>query len=142
MRFLIAVFLLCFCFQSEIYGRDVPGEGPAEKSVQTPLMRGKDAKKLLDEQPGEVIVVDVRTPGEYAGGHIPGARNINFFGPGFEEDILKLPKDKKILLYCKTGRRSEAATEFLVSAGYENPYSLINGLEAWEDAGGKLEKAE
>jgi phage shock protein E len=70
------------------------------------------------------VVIDVRTAEEFAAGHLEGATNIPF------EDIvtgvgqLKLAKDSKILLYCRSGRRSGIAQESLIAAGYSG---TLNG---------------
>ncbi len=71
-------------------------------------------KKILDE--GGALI-DVRTPREYAAGAIPGAQNIPLNGiPAILE---QLPKNKPVLLYCRSGARSELAQRYLAQAGYE-----------------------
>jgi len=70
------------------------------------------------------VVIDVRTPGEYAGGHLEGAANIPLNVIGSVKD--GLPEDRKtpILLYCHSGARSASATSILKRAGYENVHNL------------------
>lgn len=103
-------------------------------------IEAKQAAELIKEKKQDLVVVDVRTPGEFAQGHIAGSQNINFFGPRFDMDIMKLPKDKPVLLYCKTGRRSEAAAGLLKEAGHDDILNLKGGVDAWLKMGGKLEK--
>ncbi len=74
----------------------------------------------------ETIVVDVREAFEYAGGHYPGAINI----PPAEimsgaKKLDKVPKDTKIILYCKSGARSNVAKVHLSRLGFTN---LVNGI--------------
>lgn len=136
MRVIIVLLFLFFPF-SQTYAREEAPTPAASDEVAIKFITGNQAKKLLAENKS-VIVVDVRTPAEFAEKHLVNAANINFFGADFEKDILKLPKDAPIILYCKSGRRSEAATEFLTQQGYANAMSLKNGMAALEDADMKL----
>ena len=73
---------------------------------------------LLMEREIGYIILDVRTPEEYAAGHIPNAINIPNETIGASE-ISALPdKDQLILVYCRSGRRSKEAAQKLVSLGY------------------------
>ena len=98
------------------------------------------AKALLAEPPAGLIIVDVRTPQEFQQGHLPGARNMDFFGGSFERQSQALPKDAPVLLYCRTGKRSAAAAKTLGEAGVTRIYHMHQGIEAWQQAGLPLEK--
>lgn len=100
----------------------------------------KQARKMLREKIPGLIILDVRTPGEYADGHISDARNMNFFGPDFEREIAALPKEAPIIVYCNSGRRSEAAAEMLRDAGFQNVYDMRQGMSGWRKAGLPVEK--
>jgi rhodanese-related sulfurtransferase len=82
----------------------------------------------------------VRTPDEFRLGHLPGARNMDFFGGRFDVDAAALPKDQPVLLYCRTGRRSAEAAETLEKAGVTTILHMSQGIEAWQKAGLPLEK--
>ena len=85
-------------------------------------------------QPG-ITLLDVRTPEEYAEGHIKGAVNINLFDEAFKEKVLKeLPKDKTVFVYCRSGRRSMSAAEILAAEGYK-VVNLEDGIIGWQRAG-------
>ena len=76
----------------------------------------------------DVIVVDVRTPEEYAEGHIPGAINIDWKAGHFAEQAeVLLDKDKTIALYCIRARRSKFAAKELLNMGYKNVIELQDG---------------
>lgn len=79
----------------------------------------QEAKQIMDTETGYVII-DVRTPEEYAEGHVPGAIVI----PNTEIESraeMELPdKDQLILVYCRSGRRSKMAAQILVELGYTN----------------------
>jgi thioredoxin len=64
-------------------------------------------------------LLDVRTSGEYGGGHLPQAKNIDFRSPKFSEEVDQLPKDKPVFVYCLSGGRSAQAAEILRAKGYQ-----------------------
>jgi len=81
-----------------------------------------------------VQLVDVRTKEEYEEGHISNALLIDYYSYNFEEQaIAKLSKEKTVAVYCRSGRRSAAATRKLVKLGYE-VVNLDGGILAWERA--------
>ena len=81
-----------------------------------------------------VQLVDVRTKEEYEEGHISNALLIDYYSYNFEEQALaKLSKEKTVAVYCRSGRRSAAATRKLVKLGYE-VVNLDGGILAWERA--------
>ncbi len=86
----------------------------------------------------DVQIIDVRTPEEFAQGHIENAININIMDNNFETEISKLDKSKKTLVYCKSGGRSSDAAQKLSSMGFENISNLEGGLLAWQNAGLKV----
>ena len=87
------------------------------------------------------VVLDVRTPAEYAEGHIPGTNfNIDVLEDSYTEMALKnLPKEKPVALYCRSGNRSKKAARILVEKGYE-VVELGSGFRGWVAAGNKTEK--
>ena len=82
-----------------------------------------------------VQLVDVRTPQEYAEGHIDGALNINVQSDDFKELAQReLSKDSTVLVYCRSGRRSLDAAEMLTRLGY-NVVNLKGGIIEWKEDG-------
>ncbi|MBQ6861707.1 MAG: rhodanese-like domain-containing protein [Alistipes sp.] len=79
----------------------------------------------------EVQLVDVRTPSEYAEGHISGAVNMDVQGESFAEQVETLDKERPVALYCRSGRRSKLAAEQVVKAGYE-VVELNGGILSWQ----------
>jgi rhodanese-related sulfurtransferase len=88
-------------------------------------------------QPG-VVVVDVRTPAEYAAGHLDGAINIDVESPTFAAQIAELDKDATYAVYCRTGRRSAVATGTMAESGFTKVYNLEGGLADLASAGGQV----
>jgi rhodanese-related sulfurtransferase len=94
------------------------------------------AKEMIDR--GEVFILDVRTPEEYASGHIKNSTLLAVQDiPANELDIKlkELPKDKKILVYCRSGRRSATASTILVNNGFSQVYNMQGGIADWMNAG-------
>jgi rhodanese-related sulfurtransferase len=86
------------------------------------------------EQPGTTIV-DVRTPEEFAAGHLAGAVNVDVEGPGFADAVAGLDPAGTYAVYCRSGNRSGVAVSYLVDHGFESVFHLAGGITAWESAG-------
>jgi phage shock protein E len=76
---------------------------------------------------GKGIILDVRTPEEYAGGNVPGAANIDFYGSQFDAQLQKLDPAKEYYIYCASGNRSGKAARIMAEKGFKKVYSLSNG---------------
>ncbi|UAB78792.1 rhodanese-like domain-containing protein [Erythrobacter sp. SCSIO 43205] len=90
-----------------------------------------EAKALLEGESAPQVI-DVRTPEEFAAGHIEGATNINFMSGDFAAEIAKLDKSQPYLLHCKSGNRSAKALAEMESQGFENIAHMTGGYDAWE----------
>jgi|TARA_B100001094_G_scaffold179525_1_gene173822 phage shock protein E len=78
----------------------------------------------------ELTIIDVRTPEEFMSGHIEGSKNIEWQEISSIENIID--KNKKIFLYCRSGNRSQKATNILLSIGYKDVTNLGSLKEASE----------
>lgn len=81
------------------------------------------------------VVLDVRTPQEYQGGHIEDAVNIDWNGSNFEQQVSKLDKNKPVFVYCHAGGRSAAAAGKLEQMGFTKVYDLEGGMMNWRNLG-------
>jgi len=90
------------------------------------------AKEMIDADPS-LAILDVRTEGEYAEGHIEGAINIPV--EELEQRLDELDKERGILVYCRSGFRSEQACEMLIEGGFRKVYNMEGGIIAWMGAG-------
>ena len=88
-------------------------------------------------QPG-VTVIDVRTPEEFAAGHLDGAVNMNVEGPDFDARIATLDTAGTVAVYCRSGRRSAAAADRMAGAGFTTIVNLDGGLADLQAAGGRI----
>jgi rhodanese-related sulfurtransferase len=83
----------------------------------------------------DAVVVDVRTPQEYAAGHIDGAVNIDISDPTFDQQVEALPADATYVVYCRSGNRSAQAAAAMAEAGLTDVYDVRTGLAAIAEAG-------
>lgn len=104
---------------------------PAEVAGEAVYRRitAAEAKARMDSG-DELIILDVRTPGEYAEGHIAGAVLLPV--DSINEDVTELLSDKnaEILVYCRSGNRSQVAANLLVGLGYTRVYDF-GGINSW-----------
>ena len=105
-------------------------EPVAAQSLASRDVSVSEAKALLegDDAPQ---VIDVRTPEEFAAGHIEGATNINFLSDDFEAEIARLDKSEPYLLHCKSGNRSAKALAEMERQGFENIAHMTDGYDGW-----------
>lgn len=80
-----------------------------------------------------VTVIDVRTPEEFAAGHIPGAININVESDDFVGQIALLDPTASYAVYCRSGNRSRAAINIMTLAGFTSLVGLEGGVGAWTE---------
>ncbi|WP_297792708.1 rhodanese-like domain-containing protein [uncultured Eudoraea sp.] len=77
------------------------------------------------------VLIDVRTPEEYADGHLENAININWYDEDFIDQFKDIEKGKTVYVYCKKGGRSSSAAELLNSSGYKDVVDLLGGYDAY-----------
>jgi phage shock protein E len=87
--------------------------------------------------PGTTII-DVRTPEEYAQGHLPGAVNVDVSSPDFAARIATLDPAAPYAVYCRSGNRSGVAVAAMAEQGFTAAYHLVGGIGAWQEAGGEV----
>ena len=90
----------------------------------------------------DFVILDVRTPAEFAAGHIAGARLLDFNAPDFADRIKELPRDKTYLVYCRSGSRSAKAVKVMRDAGFSDLINMGGGMLDWEKVGLPVAKSE
>lgn len=93
----------------------------------------EEAHALVDAE--EVVVLDVRTPEEYAAGHIDGAVLVDFQADDFADRIDALDRDTTYVLYCRSGNRSAQARALMADLGFRDVTDVAGGFQAWQAAG-------
>ena len=86
----------------------------------------------------DVVILDVREQSEYDAGHIPGVTLIPL--NDVPNRLSEIPKDKPVIVTCRSGNRSGQATDFLRQQGYTNVHNMTGGINAWQQAGYAVEK--
>lgn len=84
------------------------------------------------------VVLDVRTPGEFAAGHLEGAKLIDVNGADFDAQIAQLDKAVPYAVYCRSGNRSGTAINKMVKAGFSDTVHLSGGIGAWQSQSGAV----
>ncbi|OEF96962.1 rhodanese-like domain-containing protein [Desulfuribacillus alkaliarsenatis] len=87
----------------------------------------QEANSLMEKE--NYVMIDVRTPEEFAEGHVPGSINIPV--GEIEERLDELDRDKSYLMMCRVGVRSERARDILVENGFGNVYNIKGGIIEW-----------
>lgn len=106
------------------------GKGNAAGAAPVSVLSVPEFKKVITDK--NIQLVDVRTPEEYAQGHIDGALNINVNSGDFSALIGKqLDKNKPVAVYCRSGVRSQTASGVLKDLGFKKIYDLKGGFIAW-----------
>jgi rhodanese-related sulfurtransferase len=95
----------------------------------------EEANMMLMASSFFIIVIDVRTPEEYTGGYIDNAINVDFNSDNFSDEINRFDQDKIYLIYCRSGKRSAAASNVMAKLGFKNIYNMTGGILAWEATG-------
>jgi len=101
-----------------------------------------DAAHFNTHRKDGAVVLDVRSPDEFARGHVAGAVNIDINAPGFASKVADFDKSKPILVNCHAGSRGAIASAELAKLGFKTVCNLEGGLSAWEKAGNTAEKVE
>ncbi len=116
------------------YVAPVPPEGLGEIVKLEP----QEFQKIL----GEATLVDIRTPEEFAEGHLKGAVLINYKKRTFPDYINVIDKEKPVAIYCRSANRSGKAAYIMQNLGFKKVYDLAGGIKAWKKAGLPIETTD
>lgn len=108
-------------------------------TAQINLLDANTFEKMLKTDK-TIQLIDVRTPGEFAEGHIEGTVNYDFYAADFAQKIGKLDKNRPVMVYCAAGGRSASAAGQFKKLGFAKVYDLDGGMGAWKKAGKKTVK--
>ncbi|MGE4374441.1 MAG: rhodanese-like domain-containing protein [Methanoculleus sp.] len=121
----LGITLACACL-----GSDPDREKPGSKVIHP-----AEAAIMIEDMENDLgfVIIDLRTADEFAGGHIPGAINID--AATFPEQIERLDPDGTYLIYCRRGMRSAGVHKLMDKAGFREVYEIEGGISAWQAAG-------
>ena len=93
---------------------------------------------FVEIQDSDYTLIDVRTQDEFDLGHIHNAINLDFYSETFQKEILSLPKNEKIILYCRTNNRSNKTANILKENGYRDIIVIRGGITEWVKNGNDI----
>lgn len=93
---------------------------------------------FVEIQDSDYTLIDVRTQDEFDLGHIDSAINLDFYSETFQNDILSLPKNETIVLYCRTNNRSSKTANILKENGFKEISVLEGGITEWVKNGNDI----
>ncbi len=113
---------------------------PAKKEKESGGAERISLERFEEMRKGkDVVVLDVRTPEEFAEGHVPGAVNVPIAADDFEQRVAALEKDKTYLVMCGVGVRSKTACGKMKDLNLKAVYDFSGGMKAWKGAGKPVE---
>ena len=120
----IAILSLIFIFSCEL--------------LSSPEINIISESDFIELQDSEYTLIDVRTQDEFDLGHINSAINLDFYSDTFKNNILSLPKNETIVLYCRTNNRSSKTATILQENGYRNILVIKGGISEWVKNGNDI----
>ena len=148
---LLAVLLLAGCAPAapaapatEAATAAQPGSAAAPAGQEAPLdlaslPRDLDVQTTAElAQRSDVVILDVREQDEWDAGHIPGALFIPM--SEIQGRLSEVPKDKTVIVQCRSGNRSSQVTDYLQQQGFTNVRNMAGGINQWQAAGLPVEQ--
>lgn len=99
------------------------------------LIDATAANEMLAAPPDGLVVLDVRTPEEFAAGRLNGAQLLDFQSAAFVDELGALDRDTPYLVYCRSGNRSAQAVAKMQELGFTTVFEMAGGVTAWQEAG-------
>ena len=93
------------------------------------------ASEIIDDGPDDLVVLDIRTPEEFAQARLAGAINIDYYAADFQAKLRELDPEKTYVVYCRTGNRSGSAMPVLQDLGFQRLYEIDGGIARWYEDG-------
>jgi rhodanese-related sulfurtransferase len=131
LKFLFLLVLPALLFLPAMIGTSGAGSDPGRN------VDPGEAHALILKNKGnrDFVVLDVRTPGEFAKGHLDGAVLVDYRSAGFREEMAGFDRTKTYLVYCRTGHRSTRALGIMSELGFRSYYHLEGGITRWAEEG-------
>jgi len=124
------IFLACFITAGMGF---VAGPAAWAAAEDGPFPEEISVAQAKEKLHAGALILDVRQPEEYASGHIPGATLIPL--GQLEKRANELPRDREIVVVCRSGGRSAMGRDILKKAGFTKVASMAQGMNAWKAAG-------
>ncbi len=114
--------------------------GCAERITAIQVIKDISVKEVYDsigknKDNQSFIIIDVRTPEEFANEHIENALNLDYYSDKFRDELNKLDKEKTYLIYCRSGNRSGKALSTMKELAFREVYNMLGGIIQWKAEG-------
>lgn len=129
ITYAIPIFIICLGF--------ILPPLSAQDSTRIIAVSAKEAADIVDKHNGDsdFAILDIRTPGEFQSGHLQSAILIDFYSQTFADRLSRLDKEKKFLIYCRSGNRSTRSLEIFKKLKFQKVYHMANGISTWKSEG-------
>lgn len=111
------------------------GGDDADSGTGIRLVSAQAGADIANNPPEDLVILDVRTPEEFAEGHLDGAIMIDFYRDDFADRLAGLDPNVPYLLYCRSGNRSGQTASIMSDLGFTNVADVDGGILAWNQAG-------
>ena len=125
----LSSLLLCLALLATACGGDTAEPGELR------LVSVQEGAEIQAEPPSDLVILDVRTPEEFAEGHLEGAVMIDFYDLDFADQLAELDPDVPYLLYCRSGNRSGQTLALMEELGFTDVADVDGGINQWQAAG-------
>ena len=125
----LSSLLLCLALLATACGGDTSEPGELR------LVSVQEGAEIQAEPPSDLVILDVRTPEEFAEGHLEGAVMIDFYDLDFADQLAELDPDVPYLLYCRSGNRSGQTLALMEELGFTDVADVDGGINQWQAAG-------
>ncbi len=126
---IIGVTLIVGCVRDETATLETPIQIIEDITPQEAFTLIQDNQNNPD-----FVIIDVRTRQELTDGHIENVINIDFYSETFRDELNNLDKNKKYLIYCRSGNRSGKALDIMAELSFEEVYNMLGGMIEWNAA--------
>ncbi len=136
IRFLLGslVVIALFIASGLLLANDGGPSSAGGRTTTITVLTPNDAYTMIQKNKTnkDFVILDVRTPDEFASGHIEGAINVDYNSEGFKTDISKHDKNRTYLVYCRTGRRTRGAVKIMTEQGFSRIYLIKGDFIQWQ----------
>lgn len=126
------------CGGSESASAPETASAPATEAMETEGIRvvsPEAAAATIENPPADLVILDVRTPEEFAEGHIEGAVLLDFYRDDFADELAEFDTDVPYVLYCRSGNRSSQARSIMDELDFRSVEDVDGGIVGWQEAG-------
>ena len=136
MIVVIALFGLYSCQSKDSSkGADMATEKRVAHTLKN--ISAQEANDLIQQRKTDpnFVILDIRTPQEFAAGRLEGAINLDFYAPNFKDSLNALDKNKTYMMYCRSGNRSGKALSMMEGQNFMDVYNMTGGIGSWAQKG-------